>query len=89
MINWIYFRIFSILKSKLFSLLLNREKRGQTSHLYPNDVKNIAVPFPPIEIQERIADHISGIRRQAKELKYKTSEALKLASEEIEKILLS
>lgn len=81
--------LFSILKSKLFSLLLNREKRGQTSHLYPNDVKNIAVPFPPIEIQERIADHISGIRRQAKELKYKTSEALKLASEEIEKILLS
>jgi type I restriction enzyme M protein len=29
-----------------YFLLINREKRGQTSHLYPNDLKNILIPVP-------------------------------------------
>ncbi|OPZ27723.1 MAG: EcoKI restriction-modification system protein HsdS [Bacteroidetes bacterium ADurb.BinA174] len=80
--------LFSILKLKPFSLLLNREKRGQTSHLYPDDVKKINVPIPPLEKQQEIADRITDIRQQAQQLKEKTHEALKKASEEIEKILL-
>ncbi len=68
--------------------LLNREKRGQTSHLYPNDVKHIRIPIPPLDKQKEIADKITAIRQQAQQLKDKTKEALKKASGEIEEILL-
>ena len=80
--------LFSLLKTKLYMALLNREKRGQTSHLYPNDVKHIFIPVPPLDKQREIAEHISDIRKQAQTLKDKTKEALKKASEEIERILL-
>ena len=69
--------------------LLNREKRGQTSHLYPNDVRHIFIPVPPLDKQKEIANHITDIRQQAQQLKDKTKEALQKASEEIEKILLN
>lgn len=81
--------LFSILKIKIYSLLLNREKRGQTSHLYPDDVKHILIPIPPLDKQKQIAEHISAIRKEAQQLKDKTKEELKKASEEIEKILLT
>lgn len=81
--------LFSLLKTKLYMALLNREKRGQTAHLYPNDVKHIFIPVPPLAKQKEIADHITGIRQQARQLKDKTKEALSKASQEIEKILLA
>lgn len=81
--------LFSLLKTKLYADLLNREKRGQTSHLYPDDVKRILIPIPPLERQKEIALHISEIRREAQRLKDKTQEALAHASKEIEGILLS
>jgi restriction endonuclease S subunit len=81
--------LFAILKTKLYMSLLNREKRGQTSHLYPNDVKNILLPIPPIAKQNEIAEQITAIRQEALSLKDKTKELLKKASEEIEEILLN
>jgi len=80
--------LFALLKSNIYSLLLNREKRGQTSHLYPSDVRKIQIPFPLMPKQEEIAEHISEIRYEAFRLKEQTNEALKKASQEIEKILL-
>ena len=81
--------LFSVLKTSLFMSLLNREKRGQTSHLYPNDVRHLIFPIPPLDKQKEIAEHITGIRQQAQQLKDKTKDLLKKASEEIEKILLT
>jgi len=81
--------LFSTLKTSLYMSLLNREKRGQTSHLYPNDVRHLILPIPPLDKQKEIAEHITGIRQQAQQLKDKTSELLKKASEEIEEILLN
>jgi len=81
--------LFSILKTNLYMSLLNREKRGQTSHLYPNDVKHILLPIPPLGKQNEIAEQISAIRQEAHRLKDQTKEALKKASEEIEQILLN
>ncbi|MBL1171461.1 MAG: hypothetical protein HND45_03385 [Chloroflexi bacterium] len=80
--------LFSILKTNPFMTLLNREKRGQTSHLYPNDVKNVYIPIPPPQKQKEIAEHVTKIRQQAQRLKDKTQEALAKASREIEEILL-
>ena len=49
----------------------------------------ISIPVPPIDKQKEIAEHITGIRQQAQQLKDKTKDDLKKASEEIEKILLN
>ena len=38
-----------------YYLLVNRERRGQTSHIYPRDIKNIRIPVPPMDIQKRNA----------------------------------
>jgi len=62
---------------------------GVIPKLTKEALESIRIPIPPIERQKEIAEHISNIRRQAQQLKDKTNEALKQASEEIEKILLS
>jgi restriction endonuclease S subunit len=52
-------------------------------------VKSLKIPTPPLDKQKQIAQHITGIRQQAQQLKDKTKELLKKASEEIESILLN
>ena len=38
--------LLQLFNTKNYYLLINREKRGQTSHLYPKDMKTILVPIP-------------------------------------------
>ena len=57
--------------------------------LAPEDVSHLPIPVPPLDKQKEIAKHITGIRQQAQQLKDKTNELLKKASEEIEEILLN
>ena len=47
----------------------------------------VTIPIPPLSKQKEIAQHITGIRREAQELKHKTMLALERASKEIEDIL--
>jgi type I restriction enzyme M protein len=48
--------LLQLFNTKNYFLLINREKRGQTSHLYPSDMKNLLVPVPKdIEIQNKNA----------------------------------
>lgn len=81
--------LFNLLKTELYAALLNREKRGQTSHLYPQDVKQIYIPLPPLEVQKTIAQHITEIRLKAQLLKEGIRDEMVKASKEIEKIVLS
>lgn len=48
--------LLQLLCTKTYYRLVNREKRGQTSHIYPRDIKNVIVPVPEIEIQNQNAD---------------------------------
>ena len=49
--------LLQLFNTKNYYLLINREKRGQTSHLYPKDMKTILVPIPAdLEIQNKYAD---------------------------------
>lgn len=77
------------LNTDLGKTLLKREKRDTARAIisYEN-ILNLPIPNPELEKQKEIADHITAIRQQAQQLKDKTKEALKKASEEIEKILL-
>lgn len=38
--------LLQLFNTKNYYLLINREKRGQTSHLYPSDMKNLLIPVP-------------------------------------------
>lgn len=79
-----------LLRNQMVQKLIEREIRGSTgmTMINSNDLGNIALPIPPLDKQKEIADHITGIRQQAQQLKDMTKEALKKASEEIENILV-
>ncbi|MDD2285456.1 MAG: restriction endonuclease subunit S [Paludibacter sp.] len=62
---------------------------GVIPKLTKEALESIRIPVPPLDKQKKIAEHITGIRQQAQQMKDKTNEALKKASEEIEKILLN
>jgi len=45
-----------LFNTRNYYLLINREKRGQTSHLYPSDMKGLLIPVPTdIKIQNENA----------------------------------
>ena len=81
--------LYSLLSTTLYKTLLNREKRGQTSHLYSQDVKRVMVPIPPLDKQNEIAEHIETIRIQAKALQEEGERILENAKHEVEHIIMS
>jgi restriction endonuclease S subunit len=62
---------------------------GGVPFLGSDNLKKFIIPIPPLNKQKEIAEHITSIRQQAQQLKDKTTELLKKASEEIEEILLN
>lgn len=79
----------SILSSKLLYQLFKKATiGGVVENLNIDLVKKVSIPVPPLDKQTKIANHIIGIRQQAQQLKDRTKELLKKASEEIEEILL-
>lgn len=81
--------VYHFLRCSLMQTEIKRNITGATNgHLAPEDIAHLPIPIPPLNKQKEIAEHITDIRQQAQELKDKTNEALKKASEEIEKILL-
>jgi restriction endonuclease S subunit len=80
--------LFSLFSSITFKTLLNCEKRGQTSHIYANDIKHVKIPLPPLEKQTEIAEHISALRLQAKRLRSEAEAEFKSAQQTVEKMIL-
>jgi len=80
--------LFSLLNIEVCKVLLNREKTGQTSHIYPTDIKHIKIPLPPLIEQNKFADHIVELRNQAKQLKQEAKEGLEQAKQEVETMIL-
>lgn len=81
--------VYHFLRCSLMQTEIKRNITGATNgHLAPEDIAHLPIPIPPLNKQKETAEHITDIRQQAQELKDKTNEALKKASEEIEKILL-
>lgn len=82
--------VYHFLRCSLLQTEIKRNITGATNgHLAPEDISHLPIPIPPLDKQKEIAEHITGIRQQAQQLKDKTKELLKKASEEIEKILLN
>lgn len=76
-------------KSSIGSFILDRAKRPVArANINLDEIGILPIPVPPPDKQKEIAEHITGIRQQAQQLKDKTKELLKKASEEIEEILI-
>ena len=80
--------LFSFLSSHFAYILINREKRGQTSHLYSDDLKNIFIPLPPLAVQKKITDKLKSYRNQAKTLQNEARGVLVQAKEKVEQMIL-
>jgi restriction endonuclease S subunit len=83
--------VFNYLKT-IHNIKITDVMQSQTNgirNLILNEYLNLPIPIPPLAKQKEIAEHITGIRQQAQQLKDQTKELLKKASEEIEEILLN
>ena len=70
--------LLQLFNTKNYYLLINREKRGQTSHLYPSDMKNILVPVPDsLESQNHNASQYKENYKKYEELIKKADDLLK------------
>ena len=79
---------FAFLQSKLFRSYLYRNLGGTNiNNLNFNMLANLKIPFPPIEKQNEIAQHIQSIRTKAKQLKAEAVNVLEKAKREIEGIV--
>ncbi|MFN3783131.1 MAG: restriction endonuclease subunit S [Spirosomataceae bacterium] len=71
------------------SEIFRNNNGGVIPEINQDALKSILIVCPPLDKQKEIAEHITGVRQQAQQLKDKTKELLKKASEEIEEILLN
>lgn len=84
------FYLVNYINSKAAQIVIKKLIAGATvTGITKDALKSLPIPVPPFDKQKEIAEHITGIRQQAQQLKDKTTELLKKASEEIEEILLN
>jgi restriction endonuclease S subunit len=81
--------VVAYLNSTIGQEFIYREVWGGAQPGFTNEqIKSFPIPIPPLDKQKDIANHITDIRNKAQQLKDKTKELLRKASEEIEEILL-
>jgi len=81
--------VFSFLHSKAGQYQLKREVTGGTiMGIVREAIKNIKIPYPPIEVQNRIAEEAKRRREKAKLLKEEAEKVVSEAKQKIEKMIL-
>lgn len=80
--------LLSILNMNCYYHLINRETRGQTSHLYPSDMLHLQIPVPEPGIQNRIGDEFKRRLTRSKQLNDEAKLDFQQAKKEIEKLIL-
>ena len=56
------------MNTEIYKILINREKSGQTPHIYGRDIAKIHIPLPPIERQIEIGQEANRRRFEAQRL---------------------
>jgi restriction endonuclease S subunit len=83
------FYLVNYLNSKVAQIIIKKLIAGATvTGITKDALKSLPIPIPTVDKQKEIANHVTDIRNKAQQLKDKTKELLKKASEEIEEILL-
>lgn len=84
------FYIFSVLKSQLGQIQINREVTGGTiMGIVREAIENIKIPLPPLEIQNKIAEEVKRRMQKAEQLQKEAKEILEKAKQEVENIILN
>lgn len=68
--------------------LVNRMTRGQSAHLYAEDLKNLQIPTPPLRIQQTIVDDIEKRRADARQLRSEAETLITEAKARVERMIL-
>ena len=68
--------------------IYNLQQGAAQPHIYPSDLEQLKIPLPPLAKQNQIAEHISKIRDQAKQLQIEAKDELEQAKKEIETMIL-
>ena len=82
--------LFSFLKT-IHNIKITDLMQSQTNgirNLIMREYLNIQIPLPPLEKQTEIADHISALRSQAKQLQHEAQTELERAKSEVERMIL-
>jgi restriction endonuclease S subunit len=81
--------LFEVLASSIFRKFLMKVLGGTNiNNLNFSMFKNLQIPLPPLEKQTEIADHISALRLQAKQLQHEAQTELERAKIEVERMIL-
>lgn len=57
-------------------------------HVYPDDLKKLSIPIPPLAKQKEITSHITAIRQQAKRLQEEGKAILENAKKDVERMII-
>lgn len=68
--------------------LVNRLTRGQSAHLYGEDLQYLRVPIPPMEVQQAIVDELDSRRTEAKRLQTEANNLVTQAKVRIDRMIL-
>ena len=81
--------LFALFKTKFMQNLLVRHASGAVMPSISNiELKNIKIPFPSKDIQNKVANYVLETIREAKSLQKEANSELERAKQEVEKILL-
>lgn len=81
--------LLQLFNTRNYFLLINREKRGQTSHLYPKDMSSILVPVPlNMDDQNANAEVYKKNYKKYEELVAKAEEVIQQTILDFEKVFL-
>ncbi|AFR70317.1 restriction modification system DNA specificity domain protein [Brachyspira pilosicoli B2904] len=80
--------LFFILSNKIFQQIIKSKITGATvMGIIKNEILNIKIPIPPIEIQNKIADEATNRREKAFKLQEEAKNIIEEAKKEVESIL--
>ena len=80
--------LFFILSNKIFQQIIKSKITGATvMGIIKNEILNIKIPIPPIEIQDKIANEAMGRREKAFKLQEEAKKIIEEAKKEVESIL--
>ncbi len=75
------------------NMTLAQTKHLMTGNTLPRlqtmDVDNLIIPYPDIEMQKKIVEHVSNIRTKAKQLQEEGKALLEEAKQDVEKMIMS
>lgn len=62
--------------------------RGQSAHLYAEDLQHLKIPVSPLDIQQMIIDEMDRRRSEAKRLRSEAEAVVTSAKAQVERMIL-